>query len=122
MYVEEFLSHHGVKGMKWGKRKTRGTKEAPSSDAKKALDLRARAKRSKSKALTNEELKTAIERMRLEQEFKRLSVNERSAVQRWIGSTLLNVGQQQIGQPIATAAAKKLTKVVVKKVATGGLA
>lgn len=115
-YVEDFLTHHGVKGMKWGVRK--GAKEGPSADAQKALDLRARAKRSKPRALTNAELQTAINRMNLEQQFKRLAVNEQHPVKRWISSTLLEVGKREV----QVAIGKKVATTIAKKVATGGAA
>lgn len=115
-HTADFLQHFGVKGMKWGVH--RKPKIPASSDAQKALDIRQKAKRGKPKALTNAELQTAINRMNLEQQFKRLSVNERPPVQRWIASTLLEVGKREV----QTAIAKKVTSTIVKKVATGGVA
>lgn len=115
--VEDFLAHHGVKGMKWGTRK-KGPKEPASKDSKTAMDLRARAKTSKVKALSNAELQAAINRMNLEQQFRRLSVNEKPAVQRWMASTLLEIGKREV----QVAVAKKVTSAVAKKVATGGAA
>lgn len=60
--VEEFLSHHGVKGMKWGIRKDRrsGNAKGSTSSHKPAHEL------------SDEELKRAIERMNLEQQYKNL--------------------------------------------------
>lgn len=115
-HSEDFLAHFGVKGMKWGKH--RGPKEGASKDASSALALRARAKRSKPKALTNAELQQAINRMNLEQQFKRLAVNERPPVQRFIASTLLEIGKREV----QVAVSKKIAGVVAKKIATGGLA
>jgi ribosomal protein L9 len=115
-HAEDFLAHFGVKGMKWGVR--RKSKVPASSDAQKSLDIRKKAKQGKAKALTNAELQTAINRMNLEQQFKRLSVNERPPVQRWIASTLLEVGKREV----QVAIAKKVTSTIAKKVATGGVA
>jgi RimJ/RimL family protein N-acetyltransferase len=113
--VEDILAHFGVKGMKWGHHKP---KVPASSDAQKSLDIRAKAKKGKPRSLTNEELQTAINRMNLEQQFKRLAVNERPPVQRWVASTLLEIGKREV----QTAIAKKVTSTIAKKVATGGLA
>lgn len=112
--AEEILSHAGVKGMKWGVRK--GEKPAPSSDAARSLDIRAKAKKGKVKTLSNAELQTAINRMQLEQNYKRLAVNEKPAVTRFISSTLLEVGKREV----QTAVAKKVTGVIARKIATGG--
>lgn len=117
--VDDFLAHFGVKGMKWGARRSSNmTKEKPSKDAQTALDIRARAKRSKTKSLSNAELQAAINRMNLEQQFKRLSVNEKPAVQRWMASTLLEIGKREV----QVAVGKKVAATVAKKVATGGAA
>lgn len=114
--VDEVLAHFGVKGMRWGHRGGK-TKEAPSRDSAQATALRARARTSKVKALSNAELQQAITRMNLEQQFKRLSVNEKPAVQRWMTSTLLEIGKHEV----QVAAGKKLAAAVAKKAATGGV-
>lgn len=114
--VDNFLAHFGVKGMKWGVH--RKNRLPASKDAQVSLDIRAKAKSNKVKSLSNAELQAAINRMGLEQQFKRLSVNERPPVQRWIASTLLEVGKREV----QTAIAKKVAGTVAKKVATGGLA
>jgi hypothetical protein len=115
--VKDHLQHFGVKGMHWGVRK-KSPKEAPSADSKRSTALLARAKRSKPKALTNKQLQDAINRMQLEQNFKRLAVNEKPAVTRWISSTLLEIGKREV----QTAVAKKAATIVAKKLATGGAA
>lgn len=116
--TDEFLAHFGVKGMKWGVRRSRSAKEPPSSDSATATSIKTRAKKSKIKALSNAELQQAITRMNLEQQFKRLSVNEKPAVQRWMASTLLEIGKREV----QVAAGKKLAAAVAKKAATGGAA
>ncbi len=116
--VDDFLAHYGVKGMRWGARGKKATKESPSKDSTTATTIRARAKTSKVKALSNAELQAAINRMNLEQQFKRLSVNEKPAVQRWMASTLLEIGKREV----QVAAGKKIAAAVAKKVATGGAA
>jgi hypothetical protein len=116
--MDDFLAHFGVKGMKWGVRRSSKAKEAPSHDAATATAIKKRAKAGKVKVLSNTELQQAINRMNLEQQFKRLSVNEKPAVQRWVASTLLEIGKREV----STAAGKKLGAMVAKKVVTGGVA
>ena len=92
--VEDFLQHFGVKGMKWGVR--RASKESASVDSTRKTDLKKRAKRSGVKALTNSEIQDAINRMNLEQQFKRLSMNEKNVVSRFVASTLAEVGTREV--------------------------
>jgi hypothetical protein len=114
--LDDVLIHFGVKGMKWGSR--RAAKESPSGDATRSMQLRTRAKTSKVKALSNKELQEAINRMNLEQQFKRLATNEKPPVQRFIASTLLEIGKREV----QVAVGKKVAATVAKKVATGGAA
>lgn len=96
----EELFHYGVKGMKWGVRRTDAQLEAArapqpvsvtqkkpgtfaktsggqnqpvSDDAAKALAARQKARASTTDSLSNAELRVAVERMNLEQQYSRLS-------------------------------------------------
>jgi hypothetical protein len=104
--VADFLQHFGVKGMKWGKKKNPASADAATSTA-----VRTTAKKKGVHTVSNKDLQTAIERMQLEQNFKRLKVNEKSAATRWISSTLLEVGKREV----QTRVAKKVTGSVLKK-------
>jgi hypothetical protein len=111
--AEDFLAHYGVKGMHWGKRKNPASADAAAKTATKTTV--------KSKGLhtvSNSDLQTAIRRMQLEQDFKRLSVNEKSVAARWVSSTLLEIGKREV----QTRVAKKVAGAALKKVATGGTA
>lgn len=118
--VGDFLQHYGVLGMKWGQRRAerKARKAETSSDAKKSIDVRTKAKTHSVKALTNAELKAAMDRMNLEQGFKRLAVNEKSVVNRFISSTLLEIGKREVQVRVGKAAAG----FAFKKIATGGAA
>lgn len=104
--VADFLQHFGVKGMKWGKKKNPAHSEAAASKS-----VRLTAKKKGIHTVSNKELQTAIERMRLEQDFKRLKVNEKSVATRWIASTLLEAGKREV----QTRVAKKATGFIAKK-------
>lgn len=97
--VQDFLAHYGVKGMKWGTKRT--TRPAPSSDATRVAGIKTKAKAGKVKALTNSELQDAINRMNLEQQFKRLRTNERNVAVRFLASTLQEVGTREAKNLIA---------------------
>ena len=64
--LDDFLEHAGVKGMKWGVRKSR---RSPSSDASEVKTL----KKKKRYELSNAELKRVNERLQLEKKLKDLN-------------------------------------------------
>lgn len=92
--------------MQWGKKKN-----PASADAAASKTVRTTAKKKGVHTVSNKDLQTAIERMQLEQNFKRLKVNEKPAVTRWIASMMLEAGkrevQAKVGKKFAGAIAKK---------------
>lgn len=73
--VNEILEHAGVKGMKWGVRKSKVPKQGPSGDAKNAQRSFIKAKTSGVEALTNKELNALNNRLNLERNYATLSYN-----------------------------------------------
>lgn len=114
--VDDFLTHFGVMGMKWGTRKKQNDSPV-SADAAKKTEVKEQVKKNKITSVSNAQLQAAINRMQLEQNYKRLAVNEKPAVTRFISSTLLEIGKREV----QAAAAKKVAGLVARKVATGGL-
>lgn len=80
--IDDVISHHGVKGMKWGVRRTsaqlaRAAGRGAAKTATKIKENREAKKessnsRSKSKHLSDQELQALVNRLRLEQDLKRL--------------------------------------------------
>lgn len=71
--VEDFLEHHGVKGMKWGVRTRSGRNPTKgySKDAKRAHTIRTKSKTNPAhvKSLSNDEISTFLKRVNLEVQF-----------------------------------------------------
>ena len=71
--VEEFLAHHGVKGMHWGIRNKRGKNGRVSTEAKNAARVHEKLKTHGVKSLTNKELADLNKRMNLETQTNKLN-------------------------------------------------
>lgn len=108
---DDELAHYGTKGMKWGARKGESSSSSSSAPAKP-----------KAKDLTDDELKTHINRIKLEKEYTKLSKPEVSRGRKIVGELLLDVGKQQakdylnreIGKAIAVGAVKAAAKAAAR--------
>lgn len=118
--LEGTLAHYGIKGMKWGIRRRRGADGLveKSEDVKRAEAARAKVgKKGDTRALSNKELQDLVTRMNLEQQFSKLSVQNKKTnpALKFVADTLVNVGkqeaqkmaQQQLAQLVAKQLAKK---------------
>ena len=89
--VEEFLAHHGVRGMKWGRRRnktggnhpsilSRSPKAPQHEDSRISDATRAKIAKSGLKSVSNADLKRLNERMQLEQNYSNLMGQKKSSV------------------------------------------
>lgn len=117
------LRHYGVLGMKWGVRRTeaqlaraRGASGTKTSSNKKA---KAKAKTSKSSEkpktktiseMSDDELRKAVTRLRLEQDYRNLNPAKVSAGQRFVNKVL-----KDVVIPATTEVAKNALKDVLTK-------
>jgi hypothetical protein len=121
--IGNILSHHGVKGMKWGVRRkaTVGPHEVIVRDTRKKIKtsggeghpahpsaVSARttgqiAKKSGVKALSDEQLNAYAKRIQLEQNVKRLQYNEKPAATKFVLRVLGRTGEQSTQQAANTA-------------------
>lgn len=108
--VGPFLEHFGIKGMKWGVRR----KARPlSTDAKSKQAVKDKVKQDKVGSVSNLKLQQAIRRMQLEQDYKRLSVNEKNGVARWLSSMMLEIGKKEVQAYAAKKVALGIAKATV---------
>jgi len=99
---EEFLQHHGVLGMRWGYRRERGPdgRVIPGSYVKRGGQpvsgdrAAADAARQSIPSMTNAELRQVVERMNLEQQYRRLGQQDISAGRKFVQDTLRSIGQE----------------------------
>lgn len=96
----EFFEHYGVPGMKWGKRKARGTSTNPSV-----------------KSLSDDELKKAIQRLQMEREFAKLTAPAPSAGKRFINDVLSDSGKKLATKYMVEVGAKFVDKALAQAIA-----
>lgn len=147
-HAEPFLEHYGVKGMKWGVRKSEprvavptstshkpgdfvrakgGQNQPASEDAVRVAGVRQKAKASTTDALSNKELQDLVTRMNLEQQYSSLmqKSDRRSKGAKFVNKILGNAAARDVAMnKIAKSnpgAAKKATLVAnVLQQATAG--
>lgn len=126
--LEEVLEHHGIKGMHWGVRRSRGAdghvtgSSKPSSghesseDSKKAEDSHARVKAAGgTHVLSNQELQHVVNRMNLEQQFTKTTTQSKSKPgAKFAKELIVNVGKQQVTKLASDAAAKAIASALKK--------
>ena len=122
--VSNLLSHHGVKGMKWGVRRDRSSAVTVTDKGKKLKTsggfghpahpeaVRARttgqiAKKSGVKALSDQQLNDYAKRLRLEQEVSRLQFQDKNKVQQFVHKALLRSGNQAVDKAASPDNVKK---------------
>lgn len=117
--VEFFIKHFGVKGMKWGVRRSRsgGSSHSVSADAAKASALKGTVRKHGTAALSNSDLQHLVTRLNLEQQHQRLNPAHVSTGKKILDQLLGvggNVAKQQATSLANQYAAEGLNALVKK--------
>lgn len=103
---QRYISHYGVKGMRWGVRK-----KSNQSNLNNSL-----------KNLSDEELRKAVDRMRLEQQYRDLLSGKSSSNQKTLGKRIAEQVISEQGKRVASglvgAAMTAVSAAIASKVAT----
>lgn len=87
--VDRFLAHHGIKGMKWGKRKRRTSSQVQKDDRKKAVANR--------RTLSDKDIDARIARLEKERKLKTLTEESQSAGRSRVKQIMANSGSKAAG-------------------------
>lgn len=105
--AEQFLEHFGVKGMKWGVKRTKKQLHPVSADHSHAQGIKAKGKNSGVKALSNKDIQDYMSRLNLERQFKGTTPSGRAGA--FLSSILVGVGKQQATSVVNTAASRAVS-------------
>lgn len=102
------LVHHGIKGMKWGVRRTeaqlaraRGNTKSDEKTSSTSTKKAEPTKRKKMSEMSDEELRRVVNRLQLEQQYRNLNPEKVSA-----GKKFANKVVKDIVIPVATEVAR----------------
>ena len=117
--MNEFLSHYGIKGMRWGVRRSRSQIDSSSEDHRTAQSAKKKAKKGGVKSLSNKELQDLITRMNLEKQYSSVVPPSRgkrllSGGAKFTADVIAGVGKQQATK-LANDQATKLVAQMLKK-------
>lgn len=124
----DFLEHHGVKGQKWGVRRTpeqlghrikEGAKKVKSilsnKRAAKRAQVRKKPKRISLKKMSDQELENRLKRLRKESEYRRLSKEARGRGKNLVMDVLEKTGKSVLSD-LGISQSRKLIKKVFKDI------
>jgi hypothetical protein len=103
MNVSEFIEHHGIKGMKWGVRRSKAQIErAPGSeDHNRKVEIQTKAKTQGRHTLSNREIQDVINRMNLEQQYARMNASRAQKGAKFVSNMLLDIGKTKARKAVA---------------------
>lgn len=95
---EMYLKHHGIKGMKWGVRRSEDQLARARGSSKQSADERERADRKNAvknrRSMSDADLKKRIERLKMEREFKNLTEEDLAPGKKCVSEILASSGKK----------------------------
>lgn len=118
--MEAYLSHHGIKGMKWGVRKSDTPsvgvkrKTSKSFSNRKELAVRKAAVRNR-RTMSDADLKKRIDRLKMEREFKNLTEDDIAPGRKCVSEILSTSGKKVLTMAAAGAMAYAIKYAMTKE-------
>lgn len=130
MEYVNYLSHHGVKGMKWGVRRSprqlghKASKVSSNSSKKTESKPKPNSKTKSVKEMSNQELQDAISRIQLEQKYMQLQpqkVSRGKSFIKKVGTSVLAPAAEDIArQAVKSFLAKQTNKHILPNIGLDG--
>lgn len=96
MMVDDVLSHFGIPGMRWGRRKARAAAVAPRPAQRPHVPDELPVKRTKIRTsdMSDVDLRNAISRIQMEKQYAQLTAKEKTLGRKLAEEVLLGAGKQ----------------------------
>lgn len=92
--IDEFLEHYGVRGMHWGVRRSKTQLSKGSEDYERSREITSKGKTEGRHTLSNAEIRAALERINLEQQYSRAT--QKPGVRKFVSDMMANIGKEQV--------------------------
>jgi hypothetical protein len=104
--IDDFLEHYGVRGQKWGVRR---------SESARAINSKTPTARAKAKRMTDEDLQKSIKRMELEKRYVDLNKQTSNAGKQYAKGVLDQVGKGAATIVVTTVLAATIGRAIEKR-------
>lgn len=117
MMVDDVLTHFGIPGMRWGRRKARSAapKKPPVRKPPTPDELPVPKKKIRTNDLSDADLRTAIARIQMEKQYAQLTAKKKSVGRKVVEEVLLNAGKQVATTYVAKYMDKGVASLLTKK-------
>jgi hypothetical protein len=127
--ANKVIKHYGILGQKWGRRRfqnedgtrTPAGKKRQGEERKQISEDYVKSRSDKRKGpegLTNDELKKLNERLRLEDDYKKLTAEKITKSENWVKQSIQSAGQQAVSE-FAKGVFLGSAKLLVREISPG---
>lgn len=102
---QDYLAHHGIKGMKWGVRRSQKVLDQLAGRTSKKEDV---------KKMSDQELRQKINRIQMEQQYSKLTSRQMSAGEKAVRDVLAN-SAKNVATNYTTKAMTKAVEEIIKR-------
>lgn len=120
---DSYLAHYGVKGMKWGVRRSRGSSSSGKKNRRALIQINVTKKEKKQKRsngikeLSDQELLAKVNRLNLEKRYRDLSAPQKSAGKAFVSDVITNSGKE-VAKKYVTKGMDAAVEALIKKAKT----